>query len=239
MYNLVVLERENSMKFKLPTVLLISAGVLIPSAHGGTISFVGDLRADATFLPPGPSFTDGDYAQWAAVVKDFHVSAASPMTAMTFSYGGGTNGAGNVIAQGGFEPYLSLFDSGGNFLASTFFGITCPSGAHTNTNSNQCFDVLLDGGTLAAGDYQIVISAFENMSLAENNGAGSLADGFTGLGNLAAGEDLHYAFDVVLNSTTAVPEPGNGKLLLIGSGLLLIRKFRYGRRSTRRSRQSK
>jgi hypothetical protein len=161
------------------------------------------------------------------------------MFAITFSYGGGTNGASQVIPQGGFEPYLSLFDAGGNFLASTFFGTTCPPGANTNTVSNACFDVQLDGGTLAAGSYQIAISAFENMSLAENNGSGTLADGFTGLGNLAAGEDLHYAFDVVLNSTTPVPEPGSGTLLLTASGLLLILKFRYGRRWTRRSRRAK
>jgi len=51
-----------------------------------------------------------------------------------------------VIPEGGFEPYLSLFDASGNFLASTFFGTTCPAGANTNTVSGQCFDELLDGG---------------------------------------------------------------------------------------------
>ena len=114
---------------------------------------------------------------------------------------------GAATAQGGFEPYLSLFDAAGNFLSSTFFGTTCPAGAHTNTVSGFCYDVELDGGTLAPGNYQIAISAFENMSYAENLGTGTLSDGFTGLGNLAAAEDLHYAFDVVLTSTVAVPEP--------------------------------
>ena len=135
--------------------------------------------------------TDADYAQWAAVVTNFTVASASTMQAITFSYGGGKNGAGMSIAEGGFEPYLSLFDASGNFLASTFFGTTCPAGANTNTLSGQCFDVLLDGGTLAAGNYQIAISAFENLSLAENGGSGTLADGFTGLGNLNTGENLN------------------------------------------------
>jgi len=136
------------------------------------------------------------------------------MQALTFSYGGGTNGQGASIPQGGFEPYLSLFDASGDFLASTFFGTTCPQGARTNTLSGQCFDVLLDGGTLAVGDYQIAISAFENLSFAENLGSGTLADGFTGLGNLFPGEDLHYAFDVVLTSQAAsAPEPAPGSLL--------------------------
>jgi hypothetical protein len=205
---------------------LILAGIAINllmwlahPANADTFSFTGDLRADATFLPPDPPpFTDGDYAQFAAVVRTFNVSSTSLMEAITFSYGGGTNGNGMVIAQGGFEPYLSLFDSGGNFMASTFFGVTCPSGAQTNSTSGQCFDVLLDGGTLAAGNYQIAISAFENLSFAENLGVGTLADGFTGLGNLAQGEDLHYAFDVIL--TSPVPEPAAGPLLA-GAAIVL------------------
>jgi hypothetical protein len=192
----------------------------LQSAQANTISFAGNLRDDANVIACGsgctlgPSNTDGDYAQWAAVVDSFTVGTASEMQAVTFSYGGGINGAGTTIAQGGFEPYLSLFDSSGNFLASTLFGTTCPAGANTNTSSGQCFDVSLDGGTLLPGTYQIAISAFENMSLAENPGAGTLADGFTGLGNLADGEDLHYAFDVVLASTTPVPEPSDAWLLL-------------------------
>jgi len=201
----------------LATVLLTAA---LAPAQATVLDFTGDLQTDATFTSCGtgctlgPSNTDSDFAQWAAAVADFSVVTTSAMEAITFSYGGGTNGAGTPIAQGGFEPYLSLFDASGNFLASTFFGTTCPAGAHTNTNSGQCFDVLLDGGTLAPGDYQIAISAFENQSFAENNGSGTLNDGFTGLGNLAPGEDLHYAFDVILNpETSPTPEPGSLRLL--------------------------
>lgn len=224
------------MRFAFSTSLLIGVCVFIPSVRGGTISFTGDLRTDATFTSCGagctlgPANTDDDYVQWAAVVKDFHVSTTSLMSAMTFSYGGGTNGAGSLIAQDGFEPYLSLFDSGGNFLASTFFGTTCPLGAQTNTDTSQCFDVQLDGGTLAAGDYQIAISAFENMSFAENLGSPfTLADGFTGLGNPFQGEDLHYAFDVILTSTTPIPEPSSAFLLFGGVAAFLSHYKRKGR----------
>lgn len=190
-------------------------------AYADTISFTGDLRTDATFLSCGlgctlgASNSDGDFAQWATVVRDFNVPTTSSMQAVTFSYGGGTNGRGTAIPQGGFEPYLSLFDSSGDFLASTFFGTTCPAGANTNTDSHQCFDVLFDGGILAAGNYQIALSVFENLSFVENLGAGTLADGFTGLGDLAAGEDLHYAFDVILTPQAgAVPEPSTSWLCL-------------------------
>ena len=186
---------------------------LLPSIRADSFSFVGNLRTDANVLDCGlgctlgPGNSDGDFAQWAAFVATFHVSSTSTVQALTFSYGGGTNGNAQVIPEGGFEPYLSLFDSAGNFLASTFFGTTCPPGANTNSGSGQCFDVLLDGGTLGAGDYQIAISAWENMSLAENGGFGTLADGFTGLGNLFPGEDLNFAFDVTTTRTTPVPEP--------------------------------
>jgi hypothetical protein len=182
---------------------------------------------------------DSDYAQYAAVVDIFTVSTASAMHAITFSYGGGTSGTGAIVVPGGFEPYLSLFDSAGDFRTSTFDpATTCPAGA--STFNGNCFDVRLDGGILAPGTYSIALTAFENMSLAENLGDPSLklSDGFAGLGNLAAGEDLHYGFDVVLDSTTPAPEPGSGTLLLIASALVGIGKSRHGRRSTRHSRQS-
>ena len=73
-----------------------------------------------------------------------------------------------------------MFESSGNFLALKFFATTCPSGSRTNTDSGQCFDVSLDGGLLAPGSYQIALSTFENRSFAENEGAGTLAGGFTG-----------------------------------------------------------
>ncbi len=216
--------------------LLIFGVMGLCAARADTISFVGNLRADANVISCGSGCTlgvsnsDGDYAQWAAVVDSFTVSTASSMEAVTFGYGGGVNGAGTTIAQGGFEPYLSLFDSAGNFLASAFFGTTCPPGANTNTDSGQCFDVSLDGGILAAGSYQIAISAFENMSFAENSGAGTLADGFTGLGNLGVGEDLHYAFDVELSPIAVAPEPSSAWLLagvmLAASGIRGIKKIR-------------
>jgi hypothetical protein len=208
------------------------------AAQASTISYTGNLRTDATVTgcgmgcTLGPADTDADYAQWAAVVTNFTVASASAMQAITFSYGGGTNAAGMSIAEGGFEPYLSLFDPSGNFLASTFFGTTCPAGANTNSISGQCFDVLLDGGTLAAGNYQIAISAFENLSLAENGGSGTLADGFTGLGNLNTGENLNYAFDIILSPTSAVPEPG--PLSLVGLAVLAccgFQRFKEGSQS--------
>jgi hypothetical protein len=219
-------------------------GAFQGAAAAATISFTGNLKTDATFVDCGPgcqlipaNSDDTDYAQYAAVVRTFNVGTSSLMSALSFSYGGGVNGAGTSILGGGLQPYLSLFDSSGNFLASTFFGTTCPPGAVTNSTSGQCYDVLLNGGTLAPGTYRIALTAYSNLSFAENLGAGTLADGFTGLGNLAFGEDLHYAFDVILTSagTSPVPEPGSlalvfGALLcgLIGRRNLNFRKGSTG-----------
>jgi hypothetical protein len=203
----------------------------------GTVFFSGDLRTDATVLDCGsgctlgPSNTDGDYAQWAAVVKTFVVTSASTMQAITYSYGGGTSKTGPVVLAGGLEPYLSLFDAGGDFLASTLSATTCPPGA--NTVGGNCFDVLLDGGFLVPGTYQIALTAFDNMSLAENSGPPLLlSDGFTGLGNLATGENLNYAFDVILTGSSgpSVPEPATYWLLASALGFLYFsRNFRKGR----------
>ena len=211
-----------------------------PASANTIFSFTGNLRADANFTDCGSGCTlgasnsDADYAQFAAVSRTFHVQNASPMEAITFSYGGGINGQSTVIAERGFEPYLSLFDVSGNFLASTFFGTTCPPGAQTNSGSGQCFDVALDGGVLAPGDYQIAISAFENLSFAENLGTGALTDGFIGFGSLFPGEDMHYAFDVILTApeTTPAPEPGLFWPLAIGTFAL------YGSGKIRKGQQS-
>lgn len=228
--------------FRLVPATLFLASVTALSASAGfasTISYTGNLRTDATVVACGSGCTlgsgdsDADYAQYAAVVVPIAVTENSSLQAVSFSYGGGVNGAGATIADSGFEPYFSLFGPTGGFLASTFSGVTCPTGAQTNPTLGGCFDELLDGGVLAPGTYYLALTAFENLSFAENLGTGTLADGFTGLGNLAFGEDLHYAFDVTLTPSSTpppspVPEPAGTGLVLgaAGMGLQLLRRWR-------------
>ena len=225
--------------FAFVVVLVLMAGAS-PCLWADTQFFSGNLRTDATVISCGASCTlggsntDDDYAQWAAVVDTIKVSSTSTLTATTFSYGGGTSLTGPVVAAGGLEPYLSLFDASGDFLASTYLGTTCPAGA--NTYSGNCYDVMLDGGTLVAGTYYIAVTDYANMSLAENYGSGTLADGFTGLGSLQAGENLNYAYDVTVTSlvSTPTPEPNFGILTGIAmAGLLLWKsgKLRRGERA--------
>lgn len=203
-------------------ICVLSLSLAVPSAKADTLSFTGNLRTDAAAGTCVGCTNNGDYAQYAAVIRTFTLSTASAVSAVTFGYGGGVNAAGATIAQSGFESYLSLFDATGHFLSSTYFGTTCPAGAKTNTSLGGCYDVKLDAGVLAAGMYQIALSAYENLSYAENLGTGTLADGFTGLGNLYPGEDLHYAFDVTYTPSVTpppspVPEPASITLLGLGS----------------------
>jgi hypothetical protein len=218
--------------------LLLGAGLLLARPASANVIFVsGNLRTNATVTACGTgctlgiSNTDSDYAQWASVVTQFTVFTTTTMQAITYSYGGGTSLTGPSVSAGGLEPYLSLFDGAGDFLASTFAGTTCPPGA--NSVSGNCFDVELNGGTLTPGTYQVALTAFENMSQAENQGSGHLSDGFTGLGNLAQGENLNYAFDIILPNNIAVPEPAPFVLTTIGGGCILLRKLQLIGRTKR------
>jgi hypothetical protein len=219
-----------------PTLLTLATLAVFAGSSSrmaaSTLFFSGNLRTDATVTDCGSSCTlgssdtDFDYAQFAAVVNSFTVASTSTMSAITYSYGGGTSLTGASVASGGLEPYLSLFDASGNFLASTYFGTTCPLGA--NTYDGNCYDESLDGGTLAAGTYYIALTAFENMSYAENSGVGTLSDGFTGIGDLQSDEDLHYGFDVILTPDSgpppAVPEPNYVFLMGIALGAPFLLK---------------
>ena len=130
----------------------------------------------------------------------FSVSAVSTVTVQSYGYGGsesapgGTNLAGTVIPSGGFDPYISVFTGAGplaTFLASNDDG-SCPPGT---SSAGLCGDPTLSL-TLAPGNYTLVVEAFNNMSLAENLGSGTLGDGFTGLGNYDPSRTNYFAIDI-------------------------------------------
>ena len=228
------------MKIK-PHALIATTALSLLTAfpslsQASVLFFAGNLRTDANVTNCGSGCTlrtansNSDFAQWAVVVKTFTVTQTTTMEAVTYSYAGGTSESGAAVSAGGLEPYLSLFNAQGDFLTSTYFGTTCPIGAASH--DGNCFDVSLDGGVLTPGTYTIALSAYQNMSIAENNGApATLADGFTGFGILAAGENLNYAFDVILPSEPSIPEPPSLATFLSGFSAFLF--YRCLRRATR------
>lgn len=143
-----------------------------------------------------------------AVLRTFTLSAPGSVTIRSWGYGGssgapgGTNAAGAAIAAGGFDPYVTLFAGSGpaaTFLASNDDGL-CPPGTIADA---LCGDSTLVTGVLPAGTYTLAISAFLNMSLAENLGSGTLGDGFVGLGSFGTRTNA-YAVDIG-GSTVVVP----------------------------------
>lgn len=145
----------------------------------------------------------------------FVVGTPSTVNLQSYGYGGGLNAAGSSIAAGGFDAYFSVFSGTGStatFLASSDDG-NCPPGA---SSAGLCRDPSLSL-SLGAGYYTLVVSSFANGSIAENFGSGTLADGFTGLGNYDTSRTSNFAFDIsgVATSpgvpTNLVVTPGKGQ----------------------------
>jgi hypothetical protein len=159
------------------------------------------------------------------------VGAGSNVVLRTWSYAGGVNAAGQVIAEGGFDPILALFQGTG---ASAVYisqnddgGASVPADAVTGAH----YDTYLAVNNLTPGDYTVSVMDYANFA----NGP-TLGDGFSG-GALTGGtfrdatghnRDSHWAFDILgveaatnptgNPETPAVPEPSS--IALFGSGLV-------------------
>jgi hypothetical protein len=158
---------------------------------------------------------------------EFTLSVPAGVNIQTWGYGGGTNAAGAVIAAGGFDPYVSLFQGKGNmatFLASNDDGL-CPP-AHANP---ACRDSTLTLLNPAAGDYTVALSVAGNMSFAENQGTGTLGDGFIGLGNYydgASGSVRTSAYAIDIASPGIAPEPPTLTLVALAALLPVFFKIK-------------
>lgn len=195
-------------------VALLVAVLLAPLAHASGTSFVGSLDP----LNPNDVF-----------ITSFTLAAPGAVTIQTWSFGGGTNAAGALIAAGGFDPYASLFvgaGAGATFLMSNDDGL-CPPG-HA---APACADSTITTGPLAVGTYTLALTLPFNFSFAENSGSGTLGDGFIGLdasfddGSCAATCSSAYAVDI----SHALPAPEPATLALFGAGLALLAVARLRR----------
>jgi hypothetical protein len=212
-------------------VCCLSAGV----AYAGSVSSFSFTGA----------FTQDDQLE----IFLFTAPSAS-ITAETWSYAGGTNAAGDVIAPGGFDPVLSLFDATGGFSASSPLVATSDGGSSVkDPTTKDAFDSILTVGSLSSSDtYALVLSEYDNLPYGTTYG-----DGFsqTGNGNFTPGEfycsgggpfcdaggnqrNGNWAVDIVgagsavdTSSGGTSPEPGSVVLLTAGlGGLALLRRRR-------------
>ena len=167
----------------------------------------------------------------------FTLNAASSLTIQSYGYGGsvnasgGTNAAGTVIPAGAFDTYISLFAGAGNgaaFLVSNDDG-NCPPG----NALPACHDSTLQVAALA-GSYVLALSVFDNFSFAENFGAGTLGNGFIGLGDYfdaASGviRSPNFAVDISgagLAPPSQTPEPASWAMAAAALLFVLVPKRR-------------
>ncbi len=200
------------------SILLIAALALCGGqASGANISFTGVFS------------TDDQLQQF-----NFTLSAGATVTLRTWGYAGGTNANSAVIPQGGFDPWLSLYDSLGNLLQSVDNG-TCGQVGPPDSVTGACFDSFISQ-PLGTGAYILILSQSDNQP------AGTmLSDGFTNTGNSTFTSSFgctngqfcdsttdnrtgNWAVDIdnvtSASAASSVPEPGT--VVLLASGLAAI-----------------
>ncbi|MGF1640653.1 MAG: DVUA0089 family protein [Rhodospirillales bacterium] len=156
---------------------------------------------------------------------DLTVGDLSTVTLRTSSYAGGTQADGTVVAAGGFDPMIAVFDATGLLLAQIDDG---PAGSvPVDPVSSGAFDALLTL-QLAAGAYTVAVMQYDNAAKGPN-----LSDGFAQAGLpfftakylCAAGQFCDplgfnrsnaFALDVAVEKQTPIPLPGALPLLLSG-----------------------
>jgi PEP-CTERM motif len=164
---------------------------------------------------------------------EFSLAAPTDLTVQTWGWGGttntpgGTNAAGQVIAAGGFDPFVALYSGTGP--SAVYLGLNdeglCPPG---NAYGGSCHDSTLTGAGLAAGSYTLVLGVFENLPFPAFGVGNTLGDGFVGLG-FYFNTTSNFAVDLLANGiqpgggTTAVPEPSSFVLFAIGLAALGIK----------------
>jgi hypothetical protein len=188
--------------------LLLAAAFAVPAtAPAASLSFTGNLAQDDSVALFG-----------------FTVAAPGNVTLRSFSYAGGVNGAGGAIPAGGFDLTISLFDGAGLLLLAQDDATPECDGVANDPVTNDCFDVNLVT-SLAAGDYLVAVTQFNNAALGPDLGTGFSQAGatFTAVFGCVAGQfcdvsaesrTSFWAVDVTGDAVQAVvAAPAAGLLL--------------------------
>jgi hypothetical protein len=207
---------------------------------------VTPTRADTTTSYTGSLASSSDVF---SLVFDITGASDATVTIQTWSFGGGTNAAGQSIAAGGFDPFLAIFNGTGPSAAiatdgmgnpygtsdalsnySSFTG--CPPAATVNLGGAICGDITMSLA-LAPGDYTLVLSDALNAANAVYDN-GTLGEGFTDFtggvfqtcntndagDTTCASDTANYAFDVTTSTGAVTPTPEPSAGALLTLGLL-------------------
>jgi len=202
-----------------PAAALLAAALLAPAALVGTQS----AAASTITTSYTGAFTQDDGMQ----IFPLRLDLPAQVTLVSFGYAGGTNAAGQVIPRGGFDSVLSLFGATGMLLAENDDGgFNVPTEALTGTT----FDAFL-ALNLAAGDYFIAVTQFDNLAIGPLLSSGFVRTGGAAFttsfgcvdaqpafndvsGQAGCGRTGNWAFDVQVEA----PEPAS--MALLGIALL-------------------
>ncbi len=180
----------------------------------------GILTAGTSQAAPISQTFSGTLTSTSQVVQqNFTISAMSAVTVFTNSYGGGPNLDGTSASAGGFQPNITLYTSGGDFIMNQ--AVSSPK-AKTDGSSGLALDGYLFDASLAPGTYIVILT---NWLLQQPPTATNLSDGFTNYGgstftdvngNMRNGS---YALNLSSSSSSPVPEPASIWLLVSAMAL--------------------
>jgi len=197
----------------LPPVALTLGLLGSTAAEAGTLSFTGQFSTDDALFS-----------------TTFLLAQNEVLSVQTFSFAGGQNALGQLIAPGGFAPVLALFanDAGGALvqLARGSSNICGSGSGATDPASGFCWDASFSTA-LTAGSYTLVLSQDGNEPLGAFASDGYSRSGqpdYTGLSYLglpgqsfvqvdASQRTGRYAVDL---QAASVPEPATAWLALAG-----------------------
>ena len=141
--------------------LFIAISLISGNASAANFSFIGNLNNDDA-------------------VQEFNFEVegtAREVTLRTWSYAGGTNAQGQGIANGGFDPVVSLFNSS----TGAFISFNDDSGLVADPVSGAAYDSFL-AANLSAGSYTATVTQFQSFPvqpLLSNGFGGSFAENFS------------------------------------------------------------
>jgi hypothetical protein len=186
-------------------------------ASSVAVAFAAILACTTPSKADNFSFTGSFAVDNDVQLFNFSVTSPSNVTLRTWSYAGGTNAAGQLIAAGGFDPILALFNSSGALFTRNDDGAVGLVAVDpvTGAASDALFSL-----SLAAGSYTVALAQFDNLVI-DQGAPNFIRDG---QGNFTAARfgcpagtqfcdftkharDGHWAVDI-LNVNTASPVPG-------------------------------